>query len=129
VTAVPEKAAQATMVDLATLLGWSVYHTFDSRSSASGFPDLVLARERLVFAEVKKVGQKPRPDQVEWLDALVLADCETYLWTIDDMQEIAEVLQSSHRLSGCHSSWERARVRLGAGGVAGHVGTRRRRAA
>lgn len=109
------------MVDLATLLGWRIYHTFDSRSSSAGFPDLVLLRERLIFAEVKKVGAQPRPDQVKWLDALVLADCETYLWTLDDLPEITEVMQSHHRLSGLSSSWERVSGRLGAADVSQRV--------
>jgi len=113
VTQATEKAAQATIVDLATLLGWLSYHTFDSRSSSAGFPDLVFVRDRrILFVEVKKVGEKPRPDQGKWLDALVSADCETYVWTIDDLPEITEILQCRHRLAGLRSSWPSVGGRL-----------------
>ena len=39
---VTEKAFQTAVVELAELCGWKVYHTYDSRRSAPGFPDLVL---------------------------------------------------------------------------------------
>ncbi|MEW6583441.1 MAG: VRR-NUC domain-containing protein, partial [Actinomycetota bacterium] len=52
--ALSEAAFQDQVVDLARLRGWLVYHTFDSRHSAAGFPDLILARgDRLVAAELK----------------------------------------------------------------------------
>ena len=35
-----EKGFQAAVVELARLRGWLVYHTYDSRRSAKGFPDL-----------------------------------------------------------------------------------------
>ena len=41
------------VVDLARTLGWRVYHTYDSRRSQPGFPDLVLVRERILFLELK----------------------------------------------------------------------------
>ncbi|MCC6312227.1 MAG: hypothetical protein IT345_15125, partial [Trueperaceae bacterium] len=51
---VGERDFQALVVQLARLRGWRVYHTFDSRRSPAGFPDLVLARPpRLVIAELK----------------------------------------------------------------------------
>ena len=93
-----EKAFQATIIELATFLGWKSFHAFDSRRSAGGFPDLVLVRGgRLVFAELKKEGEQPRPDQVEWLTALERAGVEVYVWTIADWAEIAATLTNSSR--------------------------------
>ena len=42
--AISEEQFQQQVIDLATLRGWRCYHTRDSRRSAEGFPDLVLAR-------------------------------------------------------------------------------------
>ncbi len=58
---------------------------------AAGFPDLVLCRERVLFAELKVRG-KPTPAQQEWLDALTLARVEAYFWTPNDWDEIETVL-------------------------------------
>ncbi len=92
VLAASEAQAQATILDVATTLGWRHYHTQDSRRSPSGFPDLVLVRERVIYAELKKVGEQPRPEQIDWLNALARAGCEVYVWTIDDLAEITAVL-------------------------------------
>lgn len=66
------------IIDIARLLGWRVYHTFDSRKSEAGFPDLVLVRERVIYAEIKMVGQRPRPSQIDWLNSLSKAGAEAY---------------------------------------------------
>ena len=89
---VREKDVQAAIVDIARLLHWRSYHTFDSRKSEAGFPDLVLVRERVIYVEVKRSGQRPRPEQVEWLNALAAAGAEVYVWTEDDYDEAASVL-------------------------------------
>src|SRR5688572_19177552 len=39
-----ERAFQAQVVKYARLMGWTAYHTHDSRRSQAGFPDLVLVR-------------------------------------------------------------------------------------
>lgn len=78
-----ERSLQAAVLELAGLLGWATYHTFDSRRSAPGFPDLVLVRPpRIVFAELKAGRGRLSLDQHRWLD--LLAGCpgvEAYLWT------------------------------------------------
>ena len=52
---VTEAAWQQTVVDLAELTGWWVYHNPDSRRSQPGFPDLVLIRApRVMFLELKR---------------------------------------------------------------------------
>lgn len=87
-----EKDVQATIVELARMCGWFVYHTFDSRRSEPGFPDLVLVRERVVYAEIKRLGEQPRESQLDWLNALACAGAEVYVWTIADLEEVKGVL-------------------------------------
>ena len=66
-----EKQFQAAVVKLAKLRGWLCYHTYDSRRSSPGFPDLVLVREGAVlFCELKSENGKVSEHQQVWLDAL-----------------------------------------------------------
>lgn len=56
-----EKAFQQRVVDFARITGWLAYHTWDSRKSEKGYPDLTLVRHpRLVFAELKVEKVRPR---------------------------------------------------------------------
>ena len=66
--------------ELALLLGWRGYHTFDSRRSDPGFPDWVFVRDRVLYAELKAVRGVLSPGQVAWRDALVGAGAEWHLW-------------------------------------------------
>lgn len=90
-----ERDLQRQVVDLAELRGFMTYHTFDSRRSAAGFPDLVLVRApRVVFAELKSERGAMRDDQFRWLEAL--GNCntvESHLWRPTDLAEIEEVLR------------------------------------
>ena len=68
---VTEKDFQRAIMDFATLCGWFVYHTFDSRDSAAGFPDCIFVRQsRVVALEVKRESGKPTAAQLEWIAAL-----------------------------------------------------------
>ncbi len=59
------------IVDAARYFGWSVFHVFDSRRSAPGFPDLICAKEgRMLAIEVKTEKGKVSPHQAFWLDVL-----------------------------------------------------------
>ena len=83
------------IADLARLLDWRVYHTYDSRRSPFGFPDLVLVKGRLlVFAELKVGDRKPTPSQEAWLTVLRLASADARLWRPDDWPEIETLLKS-----------------------------------
>lgn len=88
-----EKAFQAQVVALARLLGWTCYHTHDSRRSTAGFPDLVLVRERVVFVELKSESGRPTAEQSRWLDLLRQAGAQAYLWRPADWPEIEEILR------------------------------------
>lgn len=89
-----EKDFQAQILELARLSGWRCYHTFDSRRSAAGFPDLMLVRPPVVlFAELKTEGGKIRPEQRRWLT--VLEACPgvvVKVWRPSDWPEIEEAL-------------------------------------
>lgn len=68
---VSEADFQGTVVEYARLLGWTVFHPFDSRRSTPGFPDLTCVRDgRLVFLELKGESGRLSAPQVEWLTAL-----------------------------------------------------------
>ena len=102
---VTEADHQAAVVELARLLGWRVVHFRPARTSkgwrtpvaydATGFPDLVLVRDRLVVAELKGTGGRLRPEQRAWLDALRAAGVEAHLWGPDDWDDIRTTL--THR--------------------------------
>ena len=84
-----EKELQANIVKLARLLGYLVYHTYDSRKSEPGFPDLVMVRwgdHRLIFAELKSAKGKVTDPQRRWLEhlGLVCMEVEAYVWRPED---------------------------------------------
>lgn len=87
-----EKELSSALADLCRTLNWRAYHTYDSRRSRHGYPDWTLARDRVVFAELKREKGKPTPDQIAWLDGLAAADAEVYLWRPSDLDEIGAVL-------------------------------------
>jgi hypothetical protein len=88
-----EKDWQRTVTDAATALGWSCFHVYDSRRSAPGFPDLVLVRERIVFAELKTAQGRTTPAQVAWRNAILAAAGEHYVWRPGDWLEVQAVLR------------------------------------
>jgi hypothetical protein len=78
--AASEADLQAMLVRAAMLRGWMVAHFRPAPSSRgwrtpvegnAGFPDLVLARDGVVFAwELKGQGGRPTLEQTAWLGAL-----------------------------------------------------------
>ena len=88
-----ERQWQAQVVNLATMLGWLTYHTHDSRGSEPGFPDLVLVRDRVVFAELKTEKGRIRYEQTVWLERLRQAGSEVYLWRPSDLDKVTAVLR------------------------------------
>jgi len=68
---VTEKRLMAQLIDLLTATGWMTYHTFDSRRSTAGFPDLIAIRgARMLAIEVKSEAGRITPEQRAWLVAL-----------------------------------------------------------
>lgn len=65
-----EKQWQQQVVDAAKANNWLVYHTYDSRHSAPGFPDLILIRgTELLVIELKRERGTVTLDQERWLRA------------------------------------------------------------
>lgn len=83
---------QQQVMDRLKAHGWLAYHTFDSRKSAPGFPDIVAISEpydgpwaRQIVIELKREGAWPSTDQQQWLDAFSGAEVHTYLWFPSDL--------------------------------------------
>lgn len=94
-----EKDWQATVTDLAKQLGWLVYHTFNSRRSTHGFPDLVLVRDRVVYVECKREDRttsKLTDEQRRWLRALDQAGEEVYVARPSHVRHLSQVLALRH---------------------------------
>lgn len=82
-----EKQFLAAVVELAGYLGLLVYHTYDSRRSDPGFPDLVLAGDRgVIFAELKTEHGQLSPAQVAWKWKLLAGHCNWKLWRPAQLQ-------------------------------------------
>ena len=80
-----EKHFTAQVVELAERCGWLVYHTFDSRRSQPGYPDLTMVRDgRVIFAELKTVKGRLSAAQKLWLAAL--SGSESDEWKLSTMQ-------------------------------------------
>ena len=94
-----ESDFQATVIELAELHRWLVYHTHDSRRSAPGFPDLTMVRRgHLIFAELKTEKGPLTEDQAHWLRELgKVSDAYhrigRYVWRPSDWREIEEILR------------------------------------
>ncbi len=90
----PEGALLAAIRKLAHPHGWLAYHTYDSRKSETGFPDLVLTNgTNLLMYELKTNTGKPTPEQDRWLNLLAhtgLVECG--IWRPRDFPQITERL-------------------------------------
>lgn len=89
-----EKEFQSEVLKLARMAGWTLrYHTHDSRRSQKGFPDLVLIRiPEILYLELKRVGEKPTPEQEEWVHALHACGQEVRVVTPEDWPWLAQRL-------------------------------------
>jgi hypothetical protein len=106
---ISEADFQSQVIQLARTLGWRVAHFRVVRvqrrdgsirymtpvqADGTGFPDLVLCRDRVIFAELKAERGRTSPEQDAWLDALAIgAGALCYLWRPSDWNEICEVLK------------------------------------
>jgi hypothetical protein len=71
---------------IADLPGVLRYHTFDSRKSPSGFPDLVITGPGgVLFRELKTQRGRVTVAQETWLRTLVLAGADACCWRPDDL--------------------------------------------
>ena len=87
-----EKDFQQRVIAHALPLGWVYYHTKDSRRSPAGFPDLVLVRDRIIYAELKTEKGRVSAKQGAWFCGLTRAGGECYVWRPSQWPEIVSVL-------------------------------------
>lgn len=67
----PEKLFMGQVTRYAKLMGWRVHHTFDSRRSEPGLPDLIcIRRPRIVFLEIKGARTPVTDDQKATIEEL-----------------------------------------------------------
>ena len=94
-----EREFQAQLIKVVEMLGGLVYHTYDSRRSAKGYPDLTILTldRRVIFAELKNDRGRLTEDQRVWLEAL--PDHQAYLWRPDDFDDAVRIIQKGHRVS------------------------------
>lgn len=100
-----EAEFQKHVMDQARRLGWIVNHVYRSRAgrgkgawrtttSYPGFPDLTLLRRgQLVFLELKRVGEKPTPEQRRFIaTAQSVPGVRAYVVDPTDWPEVLELL-------------------------------------
>jgi hypothetical protein len=101
--AATESAFVRQVLQLAHLFRWRAVHFRPARTARGwrtavqgdgvGFVDVILCRERVVFAELKTDRGRLRPEQIEWISALRVTGQEVYVWRPSMWDQIAEVLR------------------------------------
>lgn len=94
----PEDDFQDSVLKLAAYMGWTLsYHTFDSRRSAPGYPDITLCKPRdgrLLIAELKSETGQLSEDQRIWIEGLnTVKHFDVRVWKPSDWPEIQKVLR------------------------------------
>ena len=94
----------AQVLEFARLHRWRTAHFRPARTAqgwrtavqgdGKGFVDLVLARERIIYAELKIGYGKLSPDQEAWRDWILAAGGEWYCWKPSMWPEIENILSS-----------------------------------
>lgn len=90
---------QRQIIDLAHLCGWRVAHFRPAMNrrgewrtpvaaDGAGFPDLVLIRDRVIFAELKSDRGRLSDGQRQWIAALGDAGCEVHVWRPADFDTV-----------------------------------------
>lgn len=98
-----EKELQELVIQMAKIQGWYCYHTYNSRRSAPGFPDLTAVNPKhraILFAELKSERGRIMHSQSKWIDALSQAEHITgRIWRPSDLDsgEIARLLADPRR--------------------------------
>jgi hypothetical protein len=100
---VSESAFQDQVVEYAHVRSWRVAHFRAARTEkgyrtpvaadGAGFPDLVLVRDRVIFAELKSSTGRQSHDQKAWMVALRAADAEYHLWVPADWDDVEKTLR------------------------------------
>ncbi len=100
-----EHQLMGVVIELANVLGWLVSHFRPARTDqgwrtpvsadGKGFPDLVIVRDRVIFAELKSKTGRLTYEQGLWREMLEYAGVEYHLWRPDHWLngEIEDVLR------------------------------------
>jgi hypothetical protein len=84
-----ERDLQSEILKIARMMGWLCYHTYNSKKSAPGFPDLVMVHPRsgaILFAELKSATGKVTDEQDEWLRALAVRGV-AFVWRPEHLKD------------------------------------------
>jgi hypothetical protein len=102
-----EDEFQQAVIELAHAHGWfcahfrkvrvqrrngSIYYATPAAADGVGWVDLVLVRDRIVYAELKSERGRLASEQVDWQARLRAAGAEWYCWRPRDWGAIVEVL-------------------------------------
>lgn len=101
---ISENEFLSQVIKFASLNGWKCAHFRASlnrrgkwqtavQADGAGFPDLVLVRERVIWAELKSENGKQTNEQVDWYTWLQDADQEVYVWRPSDWPNIEALLR------------------------------------
>jgi hypothetical protein len=92
-----ESELSECIVQLGRLFGWRIAHFRPAMTKqgwrtpvaadGKGFPDLVLVRDRVVYAELKSTKGTLSNDQVDWSGSLIGAGAEYYVWRPLDWED------------------------------------------
>lgn len=93
---ISEKMWQRMVEQAAASAGWLYYHTYDSRKSPSGFPDLVLVRPPdVLFVELKTQNGTLTSEQKAWQQQLTQCPGVEYtVWRPMDYEQVTTRLFS-----------------------------------
>jgi hypothetical protein len=108
-----EKQFQQQVLDLAHACGWRTYHTFDSRRSTEGFPDLVLVNRAhcwTVFVELKGDNGVVSKAQQSWIDDLRETGEHAAIWRPKDWPHIEAFLTGRRPRAGEGSGQHRGQA-------------------
>jgi hypothetical protein len=99
---ITEAQWQQTVLDTAAAHGWTVAHFRPARTvdgwrtpvaaDGKGWPDLVLVRDRVIFAELKSARGRLSGDQQAWIHRLTAAGQEVHVWRPDDWPHVEYTL-------------------------------------
>ncbi len=105
--AVTEKEWQRTVVEAASVLGWTCYHTHDSRRSSAGFPDLTLVHPThgVVWMELKSARGRLTVDQEWWIVLLQGAGARAGVFRPSDWPIVEQILKGKLGRSQPGATW------------------------
>ena len=94
---ITEKIFQGQVIKIAKAFGWLCYHTYDSRRSEPGFPDLVLVRDKILYREIKTEKGRLTAAQKTWGERLKKAGGDYDVWRPSMVEQIITELGHEHR--------------------------------